>query len=256
MRILALGDIVGTATVEYLRQRIWELRRRERLDFVIANGENATDIRGLCARDANQLLDMGVDVVTLGNHTYGIRDIYSYLENETRVIRPANYPASAPGSGYTVIDVGGWKLLCINVNGRVYMDPLASPFDTVDRILEREKGNYELAVMDIHAEATSEKLAIAHYFDGRVHVMFGTHTHVPTADEQILPQGSGYVTDLGMCGPHNGIIGTAKEQVIERFRTMMPTHFHVADGDFRAHGVIFDVNTDTKRVCDVKRIVF
>ena len=139
MRILALGDIVGTATVEYLRQRIWELRRRERLDFVIANGENATDIRGLCARDANQLLDMGVDVVTLGNHTYGIRDIYSYLENETRVIRPANYPASAPGSGYTVIDVGGWKLLCINVSGRVYMDPLASPFDTVDRILEARR---------------------------------------------------------------------------------------------------------------------
>ena len=256
MRILALGDIVGTATIEYLRQRLWNLRKQERIDFVIANGENATDIRGLCARDASELLDTGIDVITLGNHTYGMRDIYPYLESETRVIRPANYPPTAPGSGYTVVDADGWKLLCINVSGRVYMDPLASPFDTVDRILEREKGSYDLAIMDIHAEATSEKLAIAHYFDGRIHVMFGTHTHVPTADEQILPQGSGYVTDLGMCGPHNGIIGTAKEQVIERFRTMMPVHFRVADGDFKAHGVIYDLNADTKKVSDIKRITF
>lgn len=252
MRILALGDVVGSATVDFLRQNLWNLRKKEKIDFVIANGENTTDIRGLCARDAEALLDVGIDVITLGNHTYGMRDIYPYLESSTRVIRPANYPPEAPGCGYTIFNADGWRLLCINVNGRVYMDAFASPFDTVDRILQREKGNYDISIMDIHAEATSEKLAIAYYFDGRVDVIFGTHTHVPTADEAILPKGSGYVTDLGMCGPCNGIIGTAKEQVIERFRTLMPVHFHVADGPIAAHGVIFDL--DETRVRGVRRI--
>ena len=256
MRILALGDVVGSTTVDFLRQHLWKLRSAEKLDLVIANGENTTEIRGLSARDADALLNTGVDVVTLGNHAYGMRDIYSYLEDETRVIRPANYPPMAPGGGYTVVNVDGWRVLCINVCGRVYMDPLASPFDTVDRILSREAGNFDLAIMDVHAEATSEKLALGHYFDGRVQIVFGTHTHVPTADEQILPHGSGYVTDLGMCGPQNGILGTAKEAVIERFRTMMPTRFSVANGPIRANGVIFDLDPALKRVTAVKRITF
>lgn len=254
MRILALGDVVGCATIDYLRQNLWNFRTKEKVDFVIANGENATDIRGLCARDAQELLDVGIDVVTLGNHTYGMRDIYSFLDCNDRVIRPANYPPTAPGCGYTVCRIDGWRLLCINVNGRVYMDALDSPFDTVDRILTREQGQFDLALMDIHAEATSEKLAIAHYFDGRVQVMFGTHTHVPTADEQILPRGSGYVTDLGMCGPSDSIIGTDKQDVIERFRTMMPVHFHVASGPIAAQGVLFDVDGGSVR--SVKRIRF
>ena len=256
MRILALGDVVGSTTVDFLRQHLWKLRSAEKLDLVIANGENTTEIRGLSARDADALLNTGVDVVTLGNHAYGMRDIYSYLEDETRVIRPANYPPMAPGGGYTVVNADGWRVLCINVCGRVYMDPLASPFDTVDRILSREAGNFDLAIMDVHAEATSEKLALGHYFDGRVQIVFGTHTHVPTADEQILPHGSGYVTDLGMCGPQNGILGTAKEAVIERFRTMMPTRFSVANGPIRANGVIFDLDPGLKRVTAVKRITF
>ena len=256
MRILALGDVVGSNTVAYFRQNLWTYRKKERIDLVIANGENATDIRGLCARDADELLSVGVDVITLGNHAYGLRDLYPYLETETRVIRPANYPPTSPGSGYTIVTVDGWKILCINVCGRVFLDPHASPFDTVDRILEREKGNYDLSVMDIHAEATSEKLALAHYFDGRIHLMFGTHTHVPTADEQILPNGSGYVTDLGMCGPTGGIIGTAKEAVIEKFRTMMPTHFYVADGEIRAHGIVCDIDCDMGKIKELKRIRF
>ena len=249
MRILALGDIVGTATVEYLGQKLWKLRDSQKIDFVIANGENTTDIRGLSARDAAALLDTGIDLLTLGNHAFGIRDIYPFLDSEVRIIRPANYPPEAPGNGYTVANVDGWKILCINIGGRVYLDPLASPFDTVDRILEREKGNYDFAVMDIHAEASSEKLALAHYFDGRVAVMFGTHTHVPTADEQILPRGSGYITDLGMCGPQNGIIGTDKDDVIHRFRTLLPTHFHVATGAIACHGAIFELDgTNVKLV--------
>ncbi|MBQ4273761.1 MAG: YmdB family metallophosphoesterase [Clostridia bacterium] len=257
MRILALGDVVGQVAIEYLADKLWAFRSKEKIDFCVANGENATEIRGISAADAEALLGTGVDLITLGNHAFGMKDIYAYLDaNEHSIIRPANYPTDAPGVGYTVCDVNGWRVLCINASGRVYLDPLASPFDTVDRILEREDGRYDLALLDIHAEATSEKLAIGRYFDGRIQVMFGTHTHVPTADEQILPHGSGYITDLGMCGPVDGILGTDADAVIHRFRTLMPTRFSVASGDVRAQGVIFDVDESAGKVRSVKRVVF
>ena len=256
MRILALGDVVGTAAAEYLGQRLWNVRNRERIDFVVANGENVTDIRGISANDAKMLLGTGIDLITLGNHAYGRRDVYPLLDEENAIIRPANFPAAAPGNGYTILSVNGVRLLCVNVQGQVYLDPIASPFETVDRILERARGDYDLALMDIHAEATSEKLAIAHYFDGRIQVMFGTHTHVPTADTRVLPKGSGYVTDLGMCGPVDSIIGTDKKAVIDRFTTMLPTRMTVASGPVSAQGVIFDVDTSTRRVERVTRIEF
>lgn len=257
MRILTLGDVVGSRSVEYLAQKLWGVRSRERVDLVIANGENATEVRGVGAKDAQALLDAGVDLITLGNHAFGMKDIGAFLDaNDQKIIRPANYPPEAPGTGYAVLDVNGWRILCINVSGRVFLDPLASPFDTVDRILEREKGRFDFAVMDIHAEATSEKLALAHYFDGRIQVMFGTHTHVATADARVLPKGSGYVTDLGMCGPMDGIIGTKTEEVIYRFRTMLPTHFTVAEGEITANGVLFDVEESARRVRSLQRIVF
>ena len=257
MRILAIGDVVGSDTVAYLHKNLWEVRRRERIDFTVANGENTSEIRGLSQKDASALLDTGVDLITLGNHAFGCRDLYAFLDaNENVIIRPANYPASAPGHGYTICNVGGWRVLCMAVSGVVFMEPLGDPFETVDRILEREKGAYDFALLDVHGEATSEKLALAHYFDGRVAVMFGTHTHVPTADEQVLPNGSGYITDLGMTGPVGGIIGTATEDVIHRFRTHLPTRFNVASGECRAHGAIFDVDESAGRVRSVKRIVF
>ena len=257
MRILALGDVVGQVAIEYLADKLWAFRSKEKIDFCVANGENATEIRGISAADAEALLGTGVDLITLGNHAFGMKDIYAYLDaNEHSIIRPANYPTDAPGVGYTVCDVNGWRVLCINASGRIYLDPLASPFDTVDRILEREDGRYDLSLLDIHAEATSEKLAIGRYFDGRIQVMFGTHTHVPTADEQILPHGSGYITDLGMCGPVDGILGTDADAVIHRFRTLMPTRFSVASGDVRAQGVIFDVDESMGKVRSVKRVVF
>ena len=257
MRILALGDVVGQVAIEYLADKLWAFRSKEKIDFCVANGENATEIRGISAADAEALLGTGVDLITLGNHAFGMKDIYSYLDaNEHAIIRPANYPTDAPGVGYTVCDVGGWRVLCMNVSGRVYLDPLASPFDTVDRILEREDGRFDVALLDIHAEATSEKLALGRYFDGRVQVLFGTHTHVPTADEQILPHGSGYITDLGMCGPVDGVLGTDADAVIHRFRTLMPTRFSVASGAVRAQGVIFDVDEGAKKVRSVKRVSF
>ena len=247
---------MGNHAIDYLNERLRRVQRELGVDLTVVNGENATDIHGLSAPDAKRIYEAGVDLITLGNHTYGRRDICQLLSDEEWIIRPANYPPLAPGSGYTILRVGGWRILGINVLGTALLEPLACPFATVDRILERERGNYDFALMDVHAEATSEKIALARYFDGRIQVMFGTHTHVQTADEQILPKGSGYITDLGMTGPVDGVIGSDAASVIERFRTKMPVRFRAADGPVEARGALFTLNTDTMRVTDVKRIKF
>lgn len=256
LNILTLGDVVGGAGISHLHTHLWSVRSRLGADFVIANGENASDIRGLTADDAEALLDSGIDLLTMGNHTYGRREIYRFLDSDPRIIRPANFPPAAPGQGYATVDISGYRALVINIQGQVYMEPLADPFDTVERILARESGDYDFAVMDIHAEATSEKLALGRVFDGRIAVMFGTHTHVATADEAILPRGSGYITDLGMTGPMDGILGTDAAVVIEKFRTHMPQRFTVAQGEVKAHGALFTVDPDAGRTVAVKRIVF
>ncbi len=256
MKILAIGDVVGASGLEYLSAHLSHVRDKHRADVVIVNGENATDIHGLSVPDAKAIWDCGADLITLGNHAYGRRDLCMLLSDSERIIRPANFPPLTPGAGYTLLTIDGYKLLCINVQGTAFMEPLASPFETVDRILAREQGAYDFAVMDIHAEATSEKIALSRYFDGRVAVMFGTHTHVATADEQILPKGSGYITDIGMTGPVNGVLGTDAEAVIEKFRTHMPVRFRVADGPVQGHGALFDVDETKGCVRDVCRIVF
>ncbi len=256
MNILAIGDVVGAAGVTLLKDRLWKQRRALGVDFVVVNGENATDIHGISAGDAQILLDAGADLITLGNHTYGRKDLCALLGDSSAVIRPANFPALAPGGGYTILKVDGWRILGINIQGTALMESLACPFATVDRILERERGSYDFAVMDIHAEATSEKLALARYFDGRIAVMFGTHTHVQTADDQILPGGSGYITDVGMTGSVEGIIGSDAEGVIERFRTKMPIRFRAAEGEARAHGALFTYDPAKGRVTAVTRIRF
>ena len=256
MKILALGDVVGRKAVSYLSDKLWNIRNKYGADLVVVNGENASDVYGIDTEDAKAILLAGADVITLGNHTYGRKDICEMLSGDAKIIRPANYPPLAPGAGYLITEMLGRRILCINVMGTAFMDALACPFATVDRILDREKGSYDIAIMDIHAESTSEKIALARYFDGRVNVIFGTHTHVQTADEQILPLGSGYITDIGMVGPINGIIGSDAAAVIERARTKIPARLTVADGDIRACGALFELNTDTKRVTSVKRIVF
>lgn len=256
MKILAIGDIVGTKTVAYLKDTLWGQRRALCADFVIANGENASDIHGICRADAEELLSAGVDMITLGNHSFGRKDICGMLSDSQSIIRPANYPACVPGSGCSVLNICGWRILSINVLGTALMDSMACPFSTVDRILTREAGNYDVSVLDVHAESTSEKMALGRYFDGRINVIFGTHTHVATADEQVLPRGSGYITDVGMSGPTGGIIGAETQAVIERMRTKIPTHFKVADGDVRVCGALFDIDTDTGRTRSVKRVSF
>ena len=256
MKILVLGDVVGKNAVTYLEKNLWNARNSLGADIVVVNGENASDIYGIDEIDAKAIISSGADVITLGNHAFGRKNIFSLLSESNSIIRPANYPPLTPGGGYTILNICGWRVLCINVLGTVMMESLACPFATVDKILEREKGNYDVSIMDVHAESTSEKIAIGRYFDGKINVIFGTHTHVATADEQILPHGSGYITDIGMTGPVNSIIGSNIELVIERMRTKITSRFTVADGEVKAHGALFDFNTDTKKVTNVTRIVF
>lgn len=257
MRILAIGDIVGTIAISYLSKKLSKFVNENKIDFVIANGENASEIKGLAKKDAEALYNLGVDFITLGNHAFGKRDLYDFLDNnDQKIIRPVNFPSSAPGSGYSIVRIDGYKLLLINVLGNMYMTPLNNPFEAVERILEREKGNYDFAILDVHAEATSEKLAIAHYFDGRVAIVFGTHTHVQTADEQILPKGSAYITDIGMTGPINSILGTKIDTILAKFIQQTPQFFTVAEGEVMANGIIVDINPDTSKINSIQRIKF
>ena len=258
MKILTIGDVVGRRAIEYLSGKLRKTAAALGADLVVCNGENASEIHGLALRDAEALLDCGVDLITLGNHAFGSRDIYSYLDDNTdRIIRPANYPAACPGVGYTTLEISGLKILCMNLSGTAFMDPLDNPFTVVDRILDREKGDYDIVLLDFHAEATSEKLAMGYHLDGRVQIVFGTHTHVPTADTRVLRGGTGYVTDLGMTGPVNGILGTDAEAVLSKMRTHMPSRFTVADGPIEAQGVLFTLE-DTKpyRCLKAERVTF
>ena len=256
MKILTIGDVVGRNAVAHLEKNLWSVRNELSADVVVVNGENASDIYGIDESDAKIILSSGADIITLGNHAFGIKNIFNLLSDSNSIIRPANYPPMTPGGGYTIVNICGWRILCINVLGTALMESLACPFATIDKILERERGNYDISILDVHAESTSEKIAIGRYFDGRINVIFGTHTHVATADEQILPHGSGYITDVGMTGPVNSVIGSSVDAVIERFRTKITSRFTVADGEVTAHGALFDIDTSVKKVTNVKRIVF
>ena len=258
MKILAIGDVVGRRAIDYLNKTLRKTASSLRADLVICNGENASEIHGLALRDAEALLDCGVDLITLGNHAFGSRDIYSWLDDHPdRIIRPANYPAACPGVGHTTLQISGLRILCMNLSGTAFMEPLDNPFTVVDRILDRERGAYDIALLDFHAEATSEKLAMGYHLDGRVNVVFGTHTHVPTADTRVLPKGTGYVTDLGMTGPTNGILGTNADAVLCKMRTHMPARFTVADGDVEAQGVLFTLEDQQPYRCvKVERVTF
>ncbi|MBR2010665.1 MAG: YmdB family metallophosphoesterase [Clostridia bacterium] len=257
MKILVLGDVVGERTLPFLQKTLWDKRRELGADLVIANGENVCDIHGLSPKAAEALFAFGVDFITSGNHIFDRRDAHTFLNDTNAVIRPCNYPAACPGEGARVItSAEGWRVLVVNVAGSVFMEALGDPFRAVEVELERARRTYDLAVLDIHAEATSEKLALARHFDGRFAAIFGTHTHVQTADEQILPNGTGYITDIGMTGPVNSILGVTPTDVIEKMRTHMPHRFTVAEGEIVANGALFDIDPVTARTRAVTRIRF
>ena len=256
MKILMLGDIVGEAAVETLCRRLWGLRRELGCDMVIANGENATGIMGISAEDAGRLLDAGVDVLTGGNHSLHNRSVYTMLEDSPYVLRPANLPAAAPGCGDTMFDTAMARVLVVNLSGMMNLEHAGSPFETVDRILARRSGEFDVAVVDMHAEATAEKEALGWYFAGRAAAVWGTHTHVATADERILEGGTGYISDLGMCGSDTGILGMDREAIIRRFRERIPIRCTAATEDPAAHGALFVIDESQKKCVSVERVVF
>lgn len=242
--------------MEYLRKNLRRVRRECGADLVVVNGENAVGVRGLTPDDAADLFDAGADVITTGNHAFGQRSVYSLLDDEPRLLRPANFPGAAPGHGSVIVSAAGRRVLVLNLQGNVSMaQSLADPFAAADALLTAEKGRYDLAVVDFHAEATSEKIALGLYLDGRVSAFFGTHTHVPTADEHVLSAGTGYVTDLGMTGPSDGVLGVDAQTVIAQFRTALPQKYTVAAGRVRATGALFEI-ADDARCVRVKRMEF
>lgn len=253
MKVLFIGDIVGQQGVDYLAAQLPDILGEFNPHLVIANAENAVKGRGLTPRVAEELFDLGVELVTLGNHAFDQRDVETVLDSDRRVIRPANYPPGTPGSGYTVCKVLGVDVLLINVMGRTFMNPIDCPFQTVDALLKEHSGVRHV-IVDMHAEATSEKLAMGWYLDGRVSVVLGTHTHVPTADDRILPLGTGYITDVGMVGPRDGILGMDRDAVIRRFRTQLPTRFEVARGPRQLCAVFLDIDDDTGKTNHISRV--
>lgn len=255
MKILCIGDVTSPSGVVHLEKKLWSFRSKENIDFCVVNAENAGFVTGASPELAERLLNAGADCLTGGNHTLRNKATYGYLDGSDRMIRPVNFGADAPGQGYTVLSSGGYKILVINAMGNVHIDPiLDSPFAYIERVLVREEGRYDFSVLDIHAEATGEKLAVGHCFDGRINVIFGTHTHVKTADAQILPRGTGYITDVGMCGESGGIIGMDPEVVIKRMRTHLPEKFVAAAGEPRADGVIFEIDESRGRVKTVTSV--
>lgn len=252
MKILLLGDIVGKKTVEYLNKNLWTFRKEKKIDMVIANGENATEIMGLSPEDADTLLSSGVDIITGGNHIFHNRALYQMLDDSKCLVRPLNVPAAAPGNGETLFECKGYNVLVINLLGMMDMNYAENPFPAVDKALKRNEGRYDFAVVDFHAEATAEKVAMGHYLNGRAAIVFGTHTHVQTADECVLGGGTAYITDLGMCGPCGGVLGTDREVIIKRFTTGLPQKFTVANGAIKLSGAI--VTVENNKAIDIIRL--
>lgn len=254
IKVLCLGDVVGEEGTSAIEKSLPGLIRETHANLIIVNGENSADGNGISKNSAERIYDAGADVITGGNHTFRRREIYSALDDEEYLIRPANYPAEAPGMGYVIADVNGYRVLVINVLGCVYMDPMPPPHETIEKILKAEKGRYDLSVCDVHGEATSEKLFLGRYFDGRLSVVFGTHTHVATADCQILPGGTGYITDLGMCGSHNGILGVKTQSIIHKFTVKTPVLFEPASGNVKLNGALFELDEKTGKCIGARRV--
>lgn len=238
MNILCIGDIVGTPGCEMVLSQLKFLKQDYDIDFVIANGENAATGNGITEEKAEKLTDCGIDVITLGNHSFAKPDAGRLMDSGFPMIRPLNLPEGTPGKGCIVKECCGKRIAVINLLGRVYMNPVNSPFEAVTECLKSLKDNADIIIVDFHAEATSEKVAMGWYLDGKVSAVFGTHTHVQTADERILPGGTAYMTDIGMTGPYNSVLGVDKDIAVNRFLTLMNRRFEVAQGNCQLNGIL------------------
>ena len=247
--------MTSPAGVEHLSRSLWKFRKENGIDFCVVNGENASFVTGISAELAEVLLRGGADCITGGNHTLRNHKAYRFLEECNEILRPVNFGDDAPGKGYALLDCMGYTVLVISAMGNVHIEPtLDSPFAWIDRVLRQNEGKYDFSVLDIHAEATGEKLAVGYAYDGKINVIFGTHTHVQTADAQILPRGTGYITDVGMCGESLGVLGMNPERVVERMRTHLPKPFAPAGGPCVADGAIFTLDTSTGKITDIKTV--
>ena len=255
MKILFIGDIVGEPGRRAVRELLPKIRKRESVDFVVANGENVAGGSGITPQLAKELFGYDIDVLTTGDHIWKRKEIVEAQEWDSRLLRPANYPRQTPGFGATVVESkAGVSVAVIDLLGRVFMQPVECPFRVAKEEIERVKNKARVIIIDMHAEATSEKIALGWYLDGLVSAIIGTHTHVQTADEKVLPNGTAFICDAGMTGPFDSVIGRKKEQVLTRFVTQMPARFEVADSDVQLHGVIVDVDDKTGKAYSIKRI--
>ena len=255
MKILLIGDIVGRPGRVIVEREVIRLREERGIDLVVANCENAAGGSGITPSVAEELFRAGVDVLTSGNHVWKKREAFELLKLDPRIIRPANYPDGAPGTGSTIIEtLSKRKVGILNVMGRVFMEPLDCPFRAAERELARLALVTPVIIVDMHAEATSEKVAMGWFLDGKVSCVFGTHTHIPTADERILPNGTGFITDVGMTGPYDSVIGRRVDQILERFLTSLPHKSEVADGNVQLRGLLVEVNPTTGKALSVERI--
>lgn len=256
MKILCIGDVVGSNGLEFLRKVLPDLKRDEKIDVCIVNGENSFDGNGITPQSCKHIYTSGADVITTGNHAYKNRNIYDYFDKDEFLIRPANFPENNPGRGFCVLDKGKVKIGIINMMGTMYLAALDNPFFKMDELLRKEEiRDCKIVIVDFHAEATSEKRAMGFYLDGRVSALFGTHTHVQTSDEQILPGGTGYITDIGMTGPIQSVLGVSPQIIIDKFKYNMPERFNFESGRAFLGGCIFDIDEKTGKTVGVERVL-
>lgn len=254
MNILAVGDLVGENGLEKLEQVLPKIKDEYKIDFVIVNSENVASGMGITFKTFNKLLKLDVDSITMGNHTWAKKDIFEFI-NHPKMIRPANYSKGVQGKGYFIYECKGKKIAVIDLIGRTNMGVLSeNPFTVVDEIIKRISDKVDMIFVDFHAEATAEKIAMKHCLDGKVTALFGTHTHVQTADEEITQKGMGYITDLGMTGPKNSVIGMEVEASVKRFQTSLPERYKLAEGDCIFNGVVFEINDEDCRTKKVTRL--
>lgn len=252
LKVLAVGDVVGAPGMDKIRRSLPYLKRKTGADFVVVNGENAAVV-GITPNQAEDILDAGADVITLGNHSYSKREIVDYLDESRHILRPANYAPQSPGRGWGIYETKAGPLAVIDLQGRVSMDYTPdNPFLEVERILKQL--DTKLILVELHAEATSEKLAMGYMLDGRVSALWGTHTHVPTADAQVLPKGTGYVTDLGMTGPKYSVLGIRPDLSIAKFRGDLPERYRWADGETKLEACLFTIDTGTGHCLRAERV--
>jgi len=254
VQVLFIGDIFGRPGRQAVAQCIDEVVSTHGVDFTVMNAENAAGGFGITRKIVDELFRLGADVLTGGNHSFDKREGHEVIEDDERVLRPHNYPPENPGSGIAVLEAGGVTIAVINLQGRVFLPAIDCPFKAADRLIESVENEADVILVDLHAEATSEKMAMAWYLDGRVSALVGTHTHVQTADEQIFPRGMAYITDLGMTGPHRSIIGVKVEQSLGRFLNSRPCRFEAASGDVRLHGVVVDIDERSGKARGIVRV--